>query len=594
MRLPFCILLLLASMAPARAQQWYAVQSRHAIAYSETSSRAARDAARSAEQSIEIFAEIFHRKDITFAAPLVLVTGSHQQISSSPVVRTPLAVYLAVDTSRPDSWVQVQREIAAITLEDNYPRTQPWFDSGVIDYLSAIRFAGGQMELGAAPPGFALPAAAEWLPFSRLMALDNPAQLAPAERQAFAVESWALVRWIIANSRMAQLGDYLNAVEWRGATPERALAETFSMSFSDLEREVRESVQRQGVEKRPALNVESMFYPERKVPADEIHVLKANLTLFGPGGDATLHELVGFMQQNQESAAVHRSLAWAFLEHRDLENAMEHVRRALALNDSDPAMHYLYSLLVNQADANTIHFESAVPRMGTELKAALQRDRSYAAALELLGLAELSDHALQPALRDLQRASALRPRSNRYYLNLARAHEALGNHEAARNLALYVRSANDSALAGEIAQFLNAIGAEKKEPLQQGTVQLQPQAAVSHSKYDNLEEAIAEDEAAEAAARKSSSASDDRRTEHMRGRILKVECSSEGATLQVSTGGEQWAIHVADRNKAVLIGTDHFNCEWQSVRASINYKRSGEREGDLVSVEIGEAKSAEQ
>jgi Tfp pilus assembly protein PilF len=586
-------LLLLASIVPARAQPWYAVQSRHVIAYSEANGHAARDAVRSAEQTIGIFAEIFHRKDIAFAAPLVLITGSHQPLPS-PVVRTPLAVYLAVDPSQPDASVQVARAIAAITLEDNYPRAEPWFDAGVIAYLSAIRFAGDQMEFGAPPLGVVIPAAAEWLPFSKLVTLNDAAPLTPAERQAFDAESWALVRWIIANDRMAQAGEYLNAVEWRGATPERALAEAFSMSFADLDREVRESVQKQRTETRPALKVESMFYPERKVPPAEIHVLKANLTLFDSGGDAALHELVGFMQQNQESAAVHRSLAWAFLERHDLENAMEHVRRALALDDSDPAMHYLYALLVNQADTNVIHFESAVPRLGTELKAALRRDPSYAAAMELLGLAELSDHALKPALQDLQHASALRPRDNRYYLNLARAYEASGNHEAARNLALYVRSAGNATLSGEAAQLLNTIGAETKETRRWAMPQLQPQAAASHSKYDNLDEAIAEDEAAEAAGKKLASASDDRRTEHMRGRILKVECSAEAATLQLSAGEEPWTIRVADRSKAVLIGTDRFDCSWRNVRASINYKRSGERQGDLVSLEIVDGKSAVQ
>ena len=78
--------------------------------------------------------------------------------------------------------------------------------------------------------------------------------------------------------------------------------------------------------------------------------------------------------------------------------------------------------------------------MSTELKAALQRNPNYAAALELLGMAELSGGDMKAALANLQRASALCPRKDRYYLNLARAYEAAGNLDAARNLMQYARA----------------------------------------------------------------------------------------------------------------------------------------------------------
>ena len=136
--------------------------------------------------------------------------------------------------------------------------------------------------------------------------------------------------------------------------------------------------------------------------------------------------------------------------------------------------------------------------MSTELKAALKRDPNYAAALELLGLAELSGGNTKAALASLQRASALRPRSSRYYLNLARAYEAAGNLEAARNLMLYARAGGDAAVSSEAGELLDQLGKEKKRQQQWKAMGLHPDPNVKHSKYDNLQEAIAEDEKAEA------------------------------------------------------------------------------------------------
>jgi hypothetical protein len=42
---------------------------------------------------------------------------------------------------------------------------------------------------------------------------------------------------------------------------------------------------------------------------------------------------------------------------------------------------------------------------------------------------------------------------------------------------------------------------------------------------------------------------------------------------------------VADRNKAVIIGAQHFDCGWSGLSVSINYKRAGSYLGDLVSLE---------
>jgi tetratricopeptide (TPR) repeat protein len=588
--------LLLAWVPSASAQQWFSVRTDHLISYSDGSDRGARDAALRGEQLIRVFEEIFHRNEITFAAPLrILVTHP----ASGPVlVRTPIANFVTVDPAQPDSWTQAAKSIGALILEDNYPRAQPWFDSGIVSYLAGVRFNGDQMELGKAPQGMVLPQADEWIPLAKLLENSGQAPLPAAQRAAFEAESWALVRWLIQEGRLAQAGAYLNAVQWRGAAPEQALIQAFSVSSSDLDHEVRESMRSLTTKTMPTPRVEIALINSRKVSAEDAHVLLANVSLFAntsgatnaaaaAEADRTLHELVVFMRQHQENAAVHRSLAWAYMLRGDMENAVEHIRRALALDDSDPSMHYLYARWVNQGEENGIRVESAETRMGSELKAALQRDPNYAAARELLGLAQLGNENPKPALENLQRASALRPRSSRYYLNLARAYEAAGKLDAARNLMLYASTGNDPVVSTEATELMSKLSREQKQREQWKAMGLQAGPGATHSKYDNLDEAIAEEDREDARSKAADTPADTRKVEFLKGRIVGVQCgAAPEAMLTVNSEGRIWKVHVADRNAAVLIGVQSFDCGWHGETVTINYKPSGRLQGDMVSLEI--------
>lgn len=574
------------------AQQWFSVQTDHLISYSDGNDRGAREAALRSERLISVFEQIFHRKGTWFSTPLRVMATQAPAPGKEPrtiLARTPVGNFVTADVSQADSWALAAKSIAVLTLEDNYPRAQPWFDSGIASYIAGVKFKGDQMELGALPPGIVLPHAGEWVPLIKLLETNQLSQIPAAQLEAFEAESWALVRWMIDNGRLAQAGAYLNAVQSRGEAPERAVIEAFSLSSGDLDREVRESAGKLTTKNMAAPRIEGALFKSQKMARADAHVLTANLSLFGPLGDQTLQELVGFMRENQENAAVHRSLGWAFLLRHDLDNSVEHIRRALALDDSDPSMHYLYARWVNEGDENTIRVGSAEVRMGTELHEALKRDPNYAAALELLGLARLSGDSVKPALASLQRASELRPRSDRYYLNLARAYEVAGNADSARALMLYARAGDDPAVSAEAAEMLSTIGKEKKRQQQWEAMGLHPDKPdpnAKHSKYENLKEAIEEDEKAEAKSKSPEALQDKRKIEFLKGRIVSVQCGSEpGATLSVNAGGHTWQMHVADRNTVVLIGAEHFDCGWHNAAVSINYKRSGNLRGELISLE---------
>ena len=71
------------------------------------------------------------------------------------------------------------------------------------------------------------------------------------------------------------------------------------------------------------------------------------------------------------------------------------------------------------------------------------------------------------------------------------------------------------------------------------------------------------------------------------GKIVSVDCSgAPAAVLTVSAAGRVYHLHVADREKLVLINADKFSCEWKDVKAAANYRDAGNLQGDLISLEL--------
>ena len=92
--------LLLAFTPTSPAQQWFSVQTAHLISYSDGNDRGAREAAMRGEQLIAVFAEIFHRKDISFSTPLrvLAAVSAGAELRTHVLVRTPAANYVTVDS----------------------------------------------------------------------------------------------------------------------------------------------------------------------------------------------------------------------------------------------------------------------------------------------------------------------------------------------------------------------------------------------------------------------------------------------------------------------------------------------------------------
>jgi len=73
----------------------------------------------------------------------------------------------------------------------------------------------------------------------------------------------------------------------------------------------------------------------------------------------------------------------------------------------------------------------------------------------------------------------------------------------------------------------------------------------------------------------------------MKGVLVSVDCSAApAATLTISSGGKKWKMLAPQSKKLVLIGADEFSCSWRNRKVSVNYRKSGDDQGNLVSMEL--------
>jgi hypothetical protein len=47
-----------------------------------------------------------------------------------------------------------------------------------------------------------------------------------------------------------------------------------------------------------------------------------------------------------------------------------------------------------------------------------------------------------------------------------------------------------------------------------------------------------------------------------------------------------YTMHVSDYKSLVVIGEDQFSCDWKNRLVSVNYRATGKRSGEVVSLEV--------
>jgi len=596
--------LIVGMVAPTRAQQWIQARSSNFLVISDAKEDEARQVCVRLEQMRSAYGAMFHRGGHN-TTPLVMPVQTLVFAMRDPAkLRTVGAGLKAAAAGEPRAFAGPERWflnglrldsgsnlvaespqndlalrlIGLLILERNYPRTPPWFDQGFAWYFAAMRPVKDGIALGREiprPPGVGK----SWLPMEKL--LNDPFHMPGGDQAAH--QSWLLVHWLISTSRLPNAGQYFDMVMNRGANSREAWQQAFSMSLEELDKELAAYDPAKNVRTLPLPYVEATSFPVRKLAPAEVQVAVANMALDSPGDeDAALKTLTADMREYPMLVAAHRALIYAYMKRKDFDNALEHIHRAVELEDNDPAVHYWLAVALNKGATDGVAVESADVKLSPALTAALQMDPGFAPAYELRGAGRLASGKPDLGLLDLRQACALRPRNEHCLLLLAEAMETTEKLDSARALLKVLSNSQDPVIAQKAKEEYSTSGRELKKRsfwAAQGYTEY-----LDHSDPKWRPPAGANTDQEET---KPDTAPDTRKTEFLKGILVDVQCSDQAsATLRIAAGGKAWKLLVADRARVLLMNRENFSCAWHNVKVSVNYKASGAQTGDVVSIEM--------
>jgi len=478
-----------------------------------------------------------------------------------------------------------------------------------------------------------------WLSLPELFAVKaTPSERDEASRhKLFDGESWIVMHYLLHEQKLPDTGAYFNAVLNEHVPVEDAIQKAYGMSSAQLEQAVKDYFHSQTALLTAARNINSNRAPanatpgqayrfpvpvgpedsaitSKPLPEADARALYFEVAIRIPERrDLGLKELQDLAsaptaadkksEAKQEARKpnadpdqlpsntignpiAHRILAWDHIQHGEFADAASELRDAGALNPRDMWLRYYVSVLKYRS-AQAAHADiQGLPNMMLDLRSVLEWYPELADAYDLLAVARNAGGGPAAALQAERAAIALSPRDERYVYHLAQIYVASKKWEAASVQLDRLKASDNPQIASLARELIEQAGAERKYgiPANAGTVS-QSKLAPQKSPFDVLEE-----DAAKRAAENSGQSgepSDKRPTKFVKGRLAAVDCShAPAAVLTVVAENATLKLRAADYKSLLLIGVDDFSCDWRDLQVTVNYKPSGPKDGDLISLEM--------
>ncbi len=483
-----------------------------------------------------------------------------------------------------------------------------------------------------------------WLSIPDLFTMKHDAspRNAGTRHTLYYAESWIVMHYLLHEQKLPETGAYFNLVLNQHVPVEEAIQKAYGMSSAQFEQAVKDYFQAQSplldavdaarptnLKAAPAADLtagQAYQFPVPVGPDDSAITSKplsvadaraqyAEVQIRIPerreAGLKTLHELATaptladkkFEAKKQEkrpdedpdqlpSNAVgnplaHRILVWDHIQHGEFADAASEFKDASALNPRDMWLRYYVSVLkyrAAQADHTDIQ---GLANMMLDLRSVLEWYPEFADAYDLLAVARNAGGGPAAALQAERAAIGLSPRDDRYVYHLAQIYVADKKWDAADVLLERLKASGNPQIAGLARDLIEQAGTQRKYGIA-GSTPAQPKFAPQKSPFDVLDEDAAKREAAEKSLPSEEPSDNDKRpTSFSRGRLVAVDCTqAPAAILTVATESATLKLRASDYKSLVVIGADDFSCDWRDRQVTVNYKPSGAKAGDLVSLEV--------
>jgi tetratricopeptide (TPR) repeat protein len=612
MRQWLLVLVLFLSL-PVFAERWLKVPGPDFTVYTNAGDSRGRDVVARLEQVRKIFPVLLPRSRWTVTAPLTVVAFKEHKdlLAVAPLYEgKPIDVgalylkgddrnFIVLDVNSDSEWRPVYHEYAPFMLEMNLPRTPLWFDEGMADYFSTVKFESNQFTLGLAPPGYL-----ELLDKPSALSLEQVLNVTPFSREyhsmvhgrgEFYARSWLLAHYLLSNKKLAQAMQYFDLTMNHRVAISQAVQQAFGMTLKELSDAMKEHRGRiqQTTQSYPAPPVEKLSYSIDGMKDSQVRALLADVHLHSPDHQAQAEtEFRQLVSEEGEhpNAAAHGGLGYLALRKGDLPRAQREFEKAGQAGSDDAYVWYLAAYADYKANGLEGRPSAELIELNTNLDHALQLDPNHAEALNLKALVLASAANPAEAIRLLIRACELRPRNEQFKSNLAQQYVRARKFDEARAVLERLQRSDDPAVAAA-AEKMNADAKRFQESkLAQYAAESKPESYTSpqwrpkpgQAQDPELEKLNEKDR-----ANTEQESPDDRPIKFAKVTLMSATCSADGTVkLKVRFPKKIMDVVAPDKDKLTLIGADKFDCGWKQKPVAINYRVRSTYLADLVSLEI--------
>jgi tetratricopeptide (TPR) repeat protein len=641
-----------APLAPARSDQphWIRISTSHFSVVTDADEQKGRDAVVRFEQMRAVFGQLLMRNRINLPEPMEIIAlrSDEEYAKVAPILQGQAIIdasfflpgedrnYFVLNLSKEESWRAISHDFAQVFLNYNYPPTQPWFDEGFGQYFASLRLDNPQGQIGGDPESFTeLLSAPAWPAITDLFTTcrEISASQESSHHTLFSAQSWIVMHYLLNQNKLSETGTYFDLVQNQQLPVEEAIQKAYRMTSTQFEQAVKDyfhslTQPSQALEKdrKPIAGNVGGNQSLAVTPADQIgtsteqlpeavgQALVAEMSVRLPEHrEQAMRELEAITgQPKTDNGMARRGLAWAHMEKKEFDRAVEELGKGAELAPKDPWLHY-YSALVRHGAAQTgEQGTEGLPNMMQDLRLVLNWDPEFAEALSMLAMAQLEGGGVHAAMDSMRAAIQLNPRNQSYLLNMAQIYMAGKNWDAATALLDRLKTSPDSQVAKAAREQLEGLPMLKKYGvLPQGGTRPQPQqrAAVPSSSSSSSPPPSSSTSSQPAGPQprteKQNPQSDEetsadhpeqppaqprpdkRAILHLKGKLIVVDCSQAPlAVLTVAAGTRVIKLRTENYKSLTLIGADEFSCEWKSRPVAVNYRSGGKADGDLVSVEV--------
>jgi tetratricopeptide (TPR) repeat protein len=654
--LRFIVLAVLLCCAPrtrARSDQphWIRVNSSHFSVVTDADEKHGRDVAVRFEQMRAVFGQLLARSRINMSEPVdIIALRSDEEYSKVVPSRAGQGIaagfflpgedrdYFVLNLSKDESWRAVARDFALVFLTYNYPPTQPWFDEGFAEYFSSLRLGSVPAQIGADPDSFTeLLNGTPWLALPDLFATrrDLSANQESSRHTIFSAQSWIVMRYLLSQNKLPETGTYLDLVENQKLPVEAAIQKAYGMNAAQFAQAVKDDFHslaqpslapQKGNQPSAAGTQPLAVNPDDQIGSSTLELseaegqsLIAEMSLRLPEHrEAAVQQLESITAQpKMDNVVARRALAWAHMQKKEFDDAVEELNKGADLNPKDPWLRFYLALERLRASQATGHSIQGLPNMMQDLKQVLDWDPEFAEDRAMLAMAELEGGGVHAAMDSMRAAIQLSPRNQNYLLKMSQIYMAGKSWDAAAALLERLKSSPDAQVAKSAGEQLAGLPMLKKYgvlPAGEAAPQ-SPGAATATTSAPPPPSAASPATAPPAIARKPAEPQpktekptpqpeeeasadhpeqppappqpDKRPIQFLKGKLIAVDCSqAPSAILTVSAPGRQLKLRTENYKSLMVMGADDFSCDWKSRTVAVNYRAGGKADGDLVSVEL--------